>query len=200
MSESVKDQAPVDASGDQQAVPDVNALMLQLKKLEQEKAKLISENVEKKQRERATAEQAAKLAAEQGDYKLALEQERSRREELEKLAPLAERWKQFEESESARIEAEKAALTPAQQRALDAVVGVDAKRAVLAAFSDGSVKAKSQAPSHGGGPPAPGLQASFADAFGDPAKMADAKARDPDGFKKYVLEHGGFSKKASFAR
>lgn len=204
MSAPVSDESTTTGQSSGQApapsTPDVAALQARLEKLEAEKTKLIAENVAKKQREKEALEASAKLAAEQGDYKAQLEIERKRREELEALEPHARRWQEHETAELARLAEVRASLPEAQQKALDAVQGIDAKRAVLEAFGVAHASRTSKPAAPGGAPPAPGLRVDFAEAIKDSAKWAEVKARDPEGAKAYILANGGFSRQASFVR
>ena len=201
--DSVDGTTPGQSSGQAPApstTPDIAVLQARLEKLESEKTKLIAENVSKKAKEREATEAAAKLAAEQGDFKAQLEIERKRREELEAFEPAAKRWQEHEAAELTRLAEVRASLPEAQQKALDAVQGIDAKRAVLEAFGGAPAARGAKPASVGGAPPSPGLRVDFDAAIKDPVKWAEVKARDPEGAKAFILANGGFSRSASFVR
>ena len=157
--------------------PDLAALQAEVAALRADKTKLIAENVAKKAREREAQETAAKLAAEQGDFKAQLEIERKRREELEPMEAQAKRWQEHEAAELARFAEVRATLPEGQQKALDAVQGIDAKRAVLDAFGATKPAATGTKPAAAGGaPPAAGLRIDFEAAIKDDTSQVSASA------------------------
>lgn len=181
-------QAPVVTGATTDASPalDAAAIAAERDHLKKELAKVLDEVHAKKAKAREAEMTAAKLAAEQGQYKEALDRLSPRLAELEALAPLAEKWRAFEENETKAIEAKKAALPEAVQRALDAAGGLEAKRAVLAAFesfSPSTPPPKAKVPP-GGAAHSDGVP-DYEAAWKNPAQWQEVSARDPEGAARF---------------
>ncbi len=106
------------------------------------------------------------------------------------LQTAADRWKAHEKAETARIAAEAADLDDADKALIDGEPDIARKAALLARFKRDAAAANAKppkvvaTPKPAGGPPSSSA-IDFAAALKDPKAMADAKARDPDGFTKF---------------
>ena len=136
-----------------------------------------------------------------GELAKALDVAKARLAELEAYDPMAQKWRAYEENESKRLDAEAAALPDAVKSIYAKQSGVDAKAEILAAFR--STVTAPAAPAKGtppamGSPPAV-TAVDFAEAMADPTgkKVADAKARDPQGWASWIA--GKFSARPSGA-
>jgi hypothetical protein len=142
----------------------------------------------------ADAEKAGQLAQ-------ALDVAKARLAELEAAEPMAAKWREYEANEVKRLDAEAAALPDAVKSIYAKQSGVDAKAEILAAFR--STVVAPAAPAKGTPPPMgspPAVTAvDFAEAMSDPTgkKVADAKARDPQGWASWIA--GKFSARPSGA-
>lgn len=107
------------------------------------------------------------------------------------LQSAAEKWRAYEKTESARIAAEAEGLDPEDKALIDGEKDITRKAALLARFkreaSAAPAKpAKPVAPAKPAGGPPSSSAIDFAAAIKDPKAMADAKARDPVGFGKFI--------------
>lgn len=137
-----------------------------------------------------------------GELAKALDVAKARLAELEAYEPAATKWRAYEENESKRLDAEAATLPDAVKSIYAKQTGVDAKAEILAAFrstvSAPATPAAKTAPAAGTGTPAVG-NVDFAEAFADATgkKVAEAKARDPQGWASWIA--GKFSARPSGA-
>ena len=105
--------------------------------------------------------------------------------ELEAIAPKAELWERHEQAELKRMDEQAASLPESFKRLFASAQGLDAKRDVLAAFSETQPKQAAQktvsTPPEMGAP-IPVSSIDFAEAIKDPNKLREAKEKDPKGF------------------
>lgn len=104
----------------------------------------------------------------------------------------AEKWRAYEKAESARIATEAEGLDPEDKALIDGEKDITRKAALLARFkreASAAAPAKPQkvvAPAKPAGGPPSSSAVDFAESLKDPKAMADAKARDPVGFGKFI--------------
>lgn len=158
------------------------------KELAELKAQLAKEKEEFTKKERKQLEEAQK----QGELQKALEIAHAQLAEFDEVKPLAERWRQFEKKELKRLEEEAQAL-PEQVRGLFAKQStLEDKQEFIRAFNSlnsnqNSQDKKPKAPPSGQPNQADKIdfQAVLQDSTGKLA--AEAKAKDPEGFKAFMV-------------
>ena len=140
------------------------------------------------------ARSAADKAAEaNGEFKALAESRAARIAELEGHAPHAQKWREHEERETARITTVRASLEPHWQAALDAAPSLEGKQAVLTAIeaARGTQKPPPGKPPVQGGAPGAPAATDWNEVIHDQAALRAAKARDPVGFANFLATHDG---------
>ena len=205
MSTNPANAAPPDVSTDTPApssspatstdVVDVEALKAAAAKLADLEAKIASD----KKADRDAKKRAQEEAEKAGELAKALEAAKARLGELEPLEPLAQKWRAYEAEEAKRLDAEAAAMPDAVRDLYASAGDIDAKRKVLAAFRAAApaTSTKGTPPSMGAPPAVSGadFEAALADKSGK--KAAELKARDPQGFAKWMRDKISGSKPAA---
>ena len=114
------------------------------------------------------------------------------------LVDAANRWRAYEAEQAARVAKEAEALSPEDRALVDGEKDVARKAALVArlkvAAAAGSPAPKTVAKPLPIGAPAGVTSTDYAEAMRDPKAMAEAKARDPEGFGKFfssLLGGGG---------
>lgn len=205
MSTNPANAAPPEASADASApssspatstdAVDVEALKAAAAKLADLEAKIASD----KKADRDAKKRAQEEAAAAGEMQKAYEAAKARLAELEGLEPLAQKWRAYEAEEAKRLDAEAAAMPDAVRDLYASAGDIDAKRKVLAAFRAAApATAQKGTPPSMGAPPAVSgadFEAALADRSGK--KAAELKARDPQGFAKWMRDKISGSKPAA---
>jgi hypothetical protein len=114
------------------------------------------------------------------------------------LVDAANRWRAYEAEQAARVAKEAEALSPEDRALVDGEKDVARKAALVArlkvAAAAGSPAPKTVAKPLPIGAPAGVTSTDYAESMRDPKAMAEAKARDPEGFAKFfssLLGGGG---------
>lgn len=197
--------APPEASADASApstppatstdVDNVEALKAAAARLADLEAKIAND----KKADRDAKKRAQEEAAAAGEMQKAYEAAKARLAELEGLEPLAQKWRAYEAEEAKRLDAEAAAMPDAVRDLYASAGDIDAKRKVLAAFraAQPATTQKGTPPSMGAPPAVSGadFEAALADKSGK--KAAELKARDPQGFAKWMRDKISGSKPAA---
>lgn len=194
MSDGVEQsQAPASGVGNTNGSAALPAdVMARLQRLDEVEAKLRAVTDEAAQRRVAAKqerERAEKLAEEQGQFKALADSYKARIAELEpQLGPLqqqAERWRAYEQAETARLKAAREQLPAHWQAAIDAAGSLDGQQAILRAYEAerASGKRTPANPPPGGNPAAGGVD--FGQVAGDPSALRAAKIADPSGWERF---------------